>query len=99
MNVANLQLQGLLLVIAELVRLLKSKGLVSELDVDTALRRAEAAASGDDRFQEGLSLASRDAICLAARLLRVANASAEPVGYAELAREVGLNKTLYNDQR
>ncbi len=98
MNVANLQLQGLLLVIAELVRLLKSKGLVSDVEIDTALRKAEAAASSDDRFQDELSLASRDAICLAARLLRVAN-STGPVGYADLAREVGLSKTPYNDQR
>ncbi len=102
MNTANLQLEGLYLVVASLNNALVKKGLLTRDEVDEALRRAEATAMGDDRVSEDLSPANRDAIAFPARLLALANRSAssdETPGFAELARMVGSTKTPYNDQR
>lgn len=102
MNTANLQLEGLYLVVAALNNALVNKGLLTRDEVDEALRRAEATAVGDDRVAEDLSPANRDAIAFPARLLALANRSAsddEIPGFAELARLVGSTKTPYNDQR
>lgn len=102
MNQANLQLEGLLMACAALNRLLVEKGLVSAHEIDTALRRAEARITSDDRFRdEDISLANRDAMCFPIRLLRLANGDEDcaAVGFAELARQVGLTKQPFNDQR
>jgi len=102
MNQANLQLEGLLMAIAALNRMLVEKGLATAQDVDTALRRAEARITSDDRFQDqDIALANRDAMCFPIRLLRLANGDEDcaAVGFSELAREVGLTKRPYNDQR
>lgn len=45
MNTANLQLEGLYLVVAALIEALVSKGVLSREDVDEALKRAEQARS------------------------------------------------------
>ena len=55
-----------------------------------------------DRFRdEDISLANRDAMCFPIRLLRLANGDEDcaAVGFAELARQVGLTKQPFNDQR
>ena|SRR5690606_21948332 len=102
MNTANLQLEGLYLVIASLTEALVAKGLLSQQEVDVALTRAEQAAIGDERSTEDLSPAHRDAIAFAARLLRIANAEGgDPQGlsFHRLAKRVGETKQPYNDQR
>jgi len=102
MNQANLQLEGLLMALAALNRMLVEKGLASAHEIDTALRRAEARITSDDRFQgHELALANRDAMCFPIRLLRLANGDEDcaTVGFSELAREVGLTKQGFNDQR
>lgn len=102
MNQANLQLEGLMMAIAALNRMLVEKGLASAQDVDAALHRAEARITSDDRFQDdGIALANRDAMCFPIRLLRLANGDEDcaAVGFGELARQVGLTKRPYNDQR
>ena len=102
MNTANLQLEGLYLVVASLNNALVRKGLLTREEIDLALRRAEETAIDDDRATEDLSPANRDAIAFPARLLALANRSAsahEIPGFAELARMVGSTKTPYNDQR
>jgi len=102
MNQANLQLEGLLMAVAALNRMLVEKGLASAHEIDTALRRAEARITSDDRFQDAdIALANRDAMCFPIRLLRIANADEDcaAVGFGELARQVGLSKPRYNDQR
>src|SRR5690606_22545535 len=101
MNSANLQLEGLYLVIAALNNALVRKGLLSRDEIDIALRRAEATALGDERVVEDLSHSSRDAIAFPARLLALANRSAsddDTPGFAELARMVGSTKSPHNDQ-
>ena len=100
MNPANLQLEGLYLVLAALDELLVSKGVVSREELDQALHKAEAAATSDERAQE-ISLASRDAMAFAARFLRRANdmsAAGEQCSFTELARLVGQRKQPYDDQ-
>jgi hypothetical protein len=102
MNTANLQLEGLYLVIAALNNALVSKGVLTRDEIDTALRRAEETAIGDDRVIEDLRPASRDAIAFPARLLALANRTAsgdEISTFSELARMVGSTKEPYNDQR
>ena len=102
MNTANLQLEGLYLVVAALNNALVKKGLLSRDEVDQALRRAEETAIDDERATEDLSPANRDAIAFPARLLALANRSAsdnEIPGFAELTKMVATTKTPYNDQR
>jgi hypothetical protein len=102
MNTANLQLEGLYLVVASLNNALVKKGLLTRDEIDLALRRAEAVAIDDDRATDDLSPSNRDAIAFPARLLALANRNAsddEIPGFAELARMVGSTKTPYNDQR
>ncbi len=48
MNIANLQLEGLCLAIAAINHELVAKGVLSQDEMDTALRKAEAAAIGDE---------------------------------------------------
>ena len=102
MNTANLQLEGLYLVIAALNNALVKKGVLSREEIDQALRRAEETAIDDDRAVEDLSPANRDAVAFPARLLALANRSAstdEISSFSELARLVGTTKEPYNDQR
>jgi len=102
MNTANLQLEGLYLVLAALNEALVEKGVLSRDEVDRALRLAEETAIGDDRAVEGLSPANRDATAFPARLLALANRMAgegELASFSELARLVGSTKAPYNDQR
>lgn len=101
MNTANLQLEGLYLVIAALVETLVEKGILSREEVDEALKRAEQAAVNDDRSMEELSPANRDAVAFAARLLQIANTQADDplsLSFHHLAKRVGETKRPYNDQ-
>ena len=102
MNSANLQLEGLYLVVAAMHETLISKGLVSRQEVDDAMRAAEQTAINDNRSVESLRPAERDALAFPARLLRMANstvAEGEALSFSALARRVGSVKLPYNDQR
>ena len=95
MNTANLQLQGLYAVIAELLTTLQAKGLLDGAETDAMLRRAEQTA-GDDAEQRGeLSLAEFEAVLFPIRLLMEANRATERderLGFSDLARTVGQMK-------
>jgi hypothetical protein len=102
MNPANLQIEGLLMACAALNRLLVEKGVVTAHEIDTALRRAEARITSDDRFRdEDIRLANRDAMCFPIRFLLLANGDEDcaAAGFSDLARQVGLTKQPFNDQR
>ncbi|BCG86608.1 hypothetical protein MesoLj113c_27180 [Mesorhizobium sp. 113-3-9] len=102
MNVANLQLEGLMMAVASINNLLVHKGLLSVDDIDIALRKSEANFTGDERTYEDMPLANRDAICFPIRLLRIANNSqgeSDILPFSELAKMVGQTKEPYNDQR
>lgn len=99
MNVANLQIEGLCLAIAAINHALVEKGILSQVELDDALRKAEATARGDDRFVEDLNPSNRDAICFPIRVLQIANTTGaeRPWSFTELARLVGETKLPYND--
>jgi hypothetical protein len=101
MNTANLQLEGLVMAMAEINRLLARKGVASREDLGLALRRAEASLAGEDKSQE-LSPANRDAIAFPVRLLLLANdwdPNEDLPDFGALAKMVGSSKQPYNDQR
>lgn len=101
MNVANLQIEGLLMAVAAINNTLVRKGILSVDDVDLALRKVEASLTGDERLYEDLSPSNRDAVCFPIRLLMAANAmqgQADVPSFAELTRSVGQTKEPYNDQ-
>jgi hypothetical protein len=101
MNVANLQLEGLMMALASVNNLLVRKGLVSIDEIDEALHRAESAFASEPRLSDDMSPAQRDAVCFPLRLLRMANkgeAEAGVPGFPDLARMVGRGKVPYNDQ-
>jgi hypothetical protein len=102
MNVANLQLEGLIMAVAAVNNLLVHTGLLTVDDIELALHKAEASLTGDERVHEDMSPANRDAICFPVRVLRMANnaqGEAEIPPFSELARMVGSTKEPYNDQR
>jgi hypothetical protein len=101
MNVANLQLEGLMMAIAAVNGLLVQEGVLSVEEIDLALRTAEADITSDERVHEELRPANRDAVCFPLRLLAMANRAQSETGnpgFSELARLVGQTKTPYNDQ-
>lgn len=95
MNTANLQLEGLYVVIAALLEAMCEKGLFRREEIADVLARAEAALRADpDRPQE-MRDANVDAICFPVRLLMQAlQASPEGRGlsFAQLASRVGQAK-------
>ena len=101
MNVANLQLQGLIMAIAAINNTLVHKGILTVDEVDTALQKAEAALTGEERFYEDLPQACRDAVCFPVRLLQMANRSqgeTDIAAFSELARMVGQTKEKFGDE-
>ena len=101
MNVANLQLEGLLMALASINDVLVRKGVLTVDEIDQALRKAEAGILGDERSQEDLSPSNRDAACFPIRLLQHANLGQSETtvqSFAALARRVGRAKQPYNDQ-
>jgi hypothetical protein len=100
-NVANLQLEGLLMAIATINNVLVRKGVVSSEEIDIALRKAEAGETAAERSGE-LSPANRDAVNFPIRLLQLANQcqpETDMPSFSALARMVGQMKEPYNDQR
>jgi hypothetical protein len=101
MNTANLQLEGLYLVVAALNNALVAKGILSREEIGHALKLAEQTALGDDGADE-MSSSNRNAVAFPARLLMLANNGAgdnEIQSFSELAKLVGETKEPHNDQR
>ena len=95
MNTANLQLQGLLMAVAQINNALVRKGLLSVQELDTALQAVEANLLSEERLTEDMSQANRDAACFPVRFLQAANnaqGGAEIPPYGELTRLVGKTK-------
>ena len=101
MNVANLQLEGLMMALASINNLLVRKGLVSIDEIDEALHRAESAFTSEPRLYDDMSPAQRDAVCFPLRLLRMANRGEAADGvpnFPDLTKMVARRKEPYNDQ-
>ena len=78
MNVANLQIEGLCMAIAAINHALVEKGMLTQLELNRAVKNAEAIARSDERFVEDLSPSSRDAVCFPIRILEAANKEPTP---------------------
>ena len=92
MNTANLQLQGLYALVAELLATLQSKGLLDREETEAMLRRAEQTAGTDTEGRGELSLAEFEAVMFPIRLMMEANRATERderLGFSTLARSVG----------
>lgn len=100
MNVASLQLEGLMMAVASINTMLVRKGILSAEEVEIALRGVEAGITGEGRVRGEISPANRDAICFPIRLLRLANQcpDTDTPPFSELTRNVGRSKPHYNDQ-
>jgi hypothetical protein len=101
MNTANLQLEGLYLVIATLNEVLVTKGLATRDEIHHALRSAEETAISDYNVEE-MSPANRDAVAFPARILQLAlrgSGDGQVQPFSELAKLVGQTKEPYNDQQ
>jgi hypothetical protein len=102
MNVANLQLEGLMMALASINQTLVQKGLLSVDDIELALRKAEASFTSEERLFEDMSPTNRDAVCCPIRLLQLANLGQSEhsvQSFSELTKAVGRTKEPYNDQR
>jgi len=100
MNVANLQIEGLCMAINAINHALVEKGMLTQLELNRALKNAEAIARSDERFVEDLNPSSRDAVCFPIQILEAANKETTPRSsnfFSELARMVGETKEPYND--
>ncbi|WP_274627086.1 hypothetical protein [Arvimicrobium flavum] len=101
MDVANLQLEGLLMAVASVNKVLVQKGVLTVDEIDEALRKAEASMTGDERLNADMSPSNRDAVCFPIRFLQLANLRQpqdQVQSFAQLTRGVGLAKRPYNDQ-
>jgi hypothetical protein len=94
MNTANLQLEGLLLALSSLLAAMKAKGLLTQLEIDSALEEAERFAERDTRRPPELSDANVDAIRFPIRFLRLASAY-RPDTFNEITTAVGQMKKDY----
>lgn len=89
MNTANLQLEGLIMAVAAMNRLLVEKGLVSHDEIEKALSGAEA---GFGERTAGLSDSNRKGMVFPIRVLTLANRAArdgEGFDFSTYARMVG----------
>ena len=95
MNTANLQLEGVLMAVASLCRLMREKGVADAAEIDAALAEAEAALANDRLRPEQLSHANVEAALFPLRFLREANRRKVPddrPGYTEIATTVGRDR-------
>lgn len=93
MNTANLQLQGLLMAVAAVNRLLVARGALDTRTLEAALHEAELSALAGSHA-EGLSPSNREAITFPIRLLEFASREeANGLSFEELAREVAAEST------
>ena len=100
MNVANLQIEGLLMAVAAVNHVLVKKGSVTQTEIDEALAKAQANMTSEERSQE-LSPAHQDAINFPIRVLQITNHCAPEADlppFSDLARMVGEIKKPYNAQ-
>lgn len=78
---------------AELIRAIEAKGLLSRAEIEAALARAEREAAGSAGQHEGLSPANLEAVCFPARFLRTAlSGSADETDFAAVVAAVGGRK-------
>lgn len=88
--------------VASINNALVHRGILSIDEIDTALRKAEASLTGEERLFEDMTPANRDAVCFPLRFLQVANnaqGETDIPPFGELAKMVGQTKEPYSDQQ
>jgi hypothetical protein len=91
MNIANLQLEGLLVTLAQLLRELRGGSGLDRAQVEAALLATEAAILGDRQRMAQLSASEREAVLFPCRFLAAALAH-EDDAFSDLAKKVGQSK-------
>jgi hypothetical protein len=91
MNIANLQLEGLLVTLAHLVRELRDAESFDSARVERALLATEAAILADRQRMAQLSASERESVLFPCRFLAAALAH-EDEAFSELAKKVGQTK-------
>jgi hypothetical protein len=91
MNTANLQIEGMLLALSALTRMLRDKGIVDTNDRDVALREAEQSARSDRGHKGDISPSNVEAILFPIRFLQLAQTlnAGEPHTFTKIAAAVG----------
>jgi hypothetical protein len=95
MNTANLQLEGLYLVLATLLDAMCEKGIFQREEIDALLTKTELALRADANRPQEVRDANVDAICFPVRLLRQAlqvSSDEGKLSFADLASRVGQAK-------
>ena len=101
MNVANLQIEGLLMAVASINEMLVQKGFLTRSEVDDALQQAGASLAGEGRLYEDMSPANRSAVCFPIRFLQSANHAQEQTSvpsFYHVAKAVGQAGAPYGDR-
>jgi hypothetical protein len=91
MNIANLQLEGLLVTLAHLLRELRDGRSFDSARVERALLATEAAILADRQRMAQLSASERESVLFPCRFLAAALAH-EDEAFSELAKKVGQTK-------
>jgi hypothetical protein len=97
MNTANLQMEGVLMAIAAICRMLRQKGIADAAEIDAALAEAEMTLANDGGRPEQISHANVEAALFPLRFLREANRRDVPHGsgaYSEIATLVGRTRRV-----
>ncbi|KRE22100.1 hypothetical protein ASE66_27020 [Bosea sp. Root483D1] len=90
MNVANLQLEGVLLAFTAVLRSLVASGALSDGQLKAALADAERTGLADRQRCDQLSPSQRDSLAFAARFLSIATRPESGMRpFSDVAREVG----------
>jgi hypothetical protein len=92
MNTANLQLEGLYVILSELLISLRDKGVFENRELEIILEQTEARLASDPNRSSQLRDSNIEAICFPARYLRQALQASTEGGsqsFAELATRVG----------
>src|SRR5687767_9699019 len=93
MNVANLQLQGILLAMTALLDAMKRRGVMNGQEIEGALENAEANALSDPVRLSGLSDANINALLFPIRFLREANVASKSLeSFTTITQLVGDTK-------
>lgn len=100
MNVANLQIEGLLMAVASINEVLVQKGFLTRDEVDEALQQAGVSLAGEGRLYADMSPANRSAVCFPIRFLQSANHAQDRTSvpsFYNVARAVGQTSAPYGE--
>lgn len=92
MNTANLQMEGMLMAVAALCRLMREKELLKTGEIDEVLSAAQDALAADRLRPDEVSAANVEAVLFPLRFLREANrreGEGTTPAYTEIATAVG----------